>query len=91
MNTLKKRGRSHALSAIDEILDLLEDGKWHGIKEAMVKSDLQEFKVEMIYGFLAEYAFIDFNKEQQKAKLTPVTLEFLREIRRINKKSALNS
>ena len=73
------------MSAVDEILELLEDGKWHDIKEVMEKSNLQEFKVEMIYGFLVEYAFIDFNKEQQKAKLTPTTLKFLREIRRIKK------
>jgi predicted transcriptional regulator len=73
------------LSAIDKILEVLEDGKWHDIKEAIKKSNLQEFKVEMIYGFLAEYAFIDFNKEQQKAKLTPTTLKFIREIRRIEK------
>ena len=73
------------MSAIDEILELLEDGKWHDTKEVIKKSILQEFKVEMIYGFLAEYAFIDFNKEQQKAKLTPTTLKFIREIRRIEK------
>jgi len=73
------------LSAIDKILEVLEDGKWHDIKEAIKKSNLKEFKVEMIYGFLAEFAFIDFNKEQQKAKLTPTTLKFIREIRRIEK------
>lgn len=73
------------MSTVDKILELLEDGKWHDIKEIREKSNLQEFKVEMIYGFLAEYAFIDFNKEQQKAKLTPATLKFLREIRRIKK------
>ncbi len=73
------------MSTIDKILELLEDGKWHDIKEAGEKSNLQEFKVEMIYGFLAEYAFVDFNKEQQKAKLTLTTLKFLREIRRIKK------
>ena len=73
------------MSAIDEILELLEDGRWHDIKEVMEKSSLQEFKVEMIYGFLAEYSFIDFDKDQRKAKLTPTTLKFLREIRRIKK------
>ena len=73
------------MSTVDKILELLEDGKWHDIKEIREKSNLQEFTVEMIYGFLAEYAFIDFNKEQQKAKLTPATLKFLREIRRIKK------
>jgi predicted transcriptional regulator len=89
VDTLRKRARSPALSAIDEILELLEDGKWHDIKEVMEKSNLQEFKVEVIYGFLAEYAFVDFNKEQQKAKLTPTTLKFLKEIRRIKKEKCV--
>jgi predicted transcriptional regulator len=79
------------LSAIDEIFELLEDGKWHDIKETIKKSNLKEFKVEMIYGFLAEYALIDFNKEQRKAKLTPTTLKFIRDIRRIEKENALCS
>jgi predicted transcriptional regulator len=79
------------LSTIDEILELLEDGKWHDIKEVMEKSNLQEFKVEMIYAFLTEYTFIDFNKEQKKAKLTPATLKFLRETWRVKKRNALHS
>lgn len=73
------------MSVIDEVFELLEDGKWHDIKEVVEKSNLQEFKVKMIYGFLAEYAFINFNNEQKKAKLTPTTLKFIREIQRIEK------
>jgi len=77
------------LSAIDEILELLGDGKWHDIKEAVKKSNLQEFKVEMIFAFLAEYAFVDFDKEQKKAKLSPTTLKFFREIRHIDKEKCV--
>ena len=80
------------MSAIDEILELLEDGKWHDIKEITKKSNLQEFKVEMICGFLSEYAFIDFDKEQQKTKLTTTTLKFIEKIGASKKrKSALSN
>lgn len=67
------------MSAIDDILELLEDGKWHDVREAVKKYSLQEPKVETILGFLAEYKFIILNKKRQKAKLTPRMLKFIRE------------
>lgn len=79
------------MPAIDDILELLEDGKWHNVSEAVKKSRLRESKVEIILGFLAEYKFITLNKEQQKAKLTPTMLKFLEEIQRFEKKNTLSS
>ena len=77
---------SWALSAIDDILELLKDGRWHNVREAVERSGLHESKVEKILSFLAEYKFIALNKEQQEAKLTPTMLKFLKEIQRTNKK-----
>ena len=79
------------MPAIDDILELLEDGKWHNVSDAVKKSRLRESKVEIILGFLAEYKFITLNKEQQKAKLTPTMLKFLKEIQRFKKKNTLSS
>ncbi len=79
------------MPAIDDILELLEDGKWHNVSEAVKKYSLHESKVEIILGFLAEYKFITLNKEQQKAKLTPTMLKFLEEIQRFKKKNTLSS
>lgn len=79
------------MSAIDDILELLEDGNWHDISEAVKKSKLHESKVEIILGFLAKYRFVDFDEEQQKAKLTPPLLKFLKEIQRFKKKDVLSS
>ncbi len=79
------------MPAIDDILELLEDGKWHNVSDAVKKSRLRESKVETILGFLAEYKFITLNKEQQKAKLTPTMLKFLEEIQRFKKKNTLSS
>jgi len=67
------------LSAIDDILKLLEDGKWHEAREAVKKYSLHESKVEIVLGFLAEYKLIISNKKQQKVKLTPRMLKFIKE------------
>jgi len=77
------------LPAIDDILELLEDGKWHDVRETINKSKLHESKVDKVLGFLAEYKFITLNKEQQKAKLTPPMLKFIKEIQRFKKNSTL--
>lgn len=74
------------MSAIDDVLELLEDGGWHDVKEAVNKSRLHESKIEKILSFLAEYKFISLNNEQQKAKLAPKMLKFLKEIQRFKKK-----
>lgn len=79
------------MPAIDDILDLLEDGRWHDIREAIKKSRLNESKVETILGFLANYRFITLNKKQQKVKLTPTMLKFLKEIQHFKKKNTLSS
>ena len=77
------------MSAIDDVLELLRDGRWHDVREAGKKSRLHESKVEIILGFLAKYKFIVLNKERQKAKLTPAMLRFLKEIQGLKKKNTL--
>lgn len=76
------------MSAIDAILELLEDGRWHNVREAVKRSRLNEPEVDAILGFLVEYKFIALNKEQQKAKLTPTMLKFLKEIDALNEEKS---
>ena len=68
------------LLAIDQILELLKNGEWHGLKEIADKTGLQEFKVEVITSFLAEYNFLEFNKKEKKIKMSPELLLFLRKV-----------
>lgn len=70
------------MSIIDDVLELLEDGRWHDVREAVKKSGLNESKAEAVLGFLAEYNFITLNKEQQKVKLTSTMLKFLEALTR---------
>jgi len=74
------------LPQIDTILDVLIDGKWHDLKKISEETQLQEFKVEMVANFLAEYDFIELNKKDQKTRLTPPLLNFLRKVRDLEKK-----
>lgn len=66
--------------AIDQILELLKNGEWHGLREIADKTGLQEFKVEVIMSFLAEYNFLKFNKKEKKMKMSPELVLFLKKV-----------
>jgi len=77
------------LLAIDEILQLLKNGEWHGLREIVDKTRLHEFKVELITSFLAEYDFLEFDKREKKIKLSLQLLLFLKKIEDIEREEAL--
>ncbi len=70
---------------IDEILERLKDGEWHPLEEITTKISLTQFGAQTITSFLANQDFIEFNKEQRKLRLTPLTWEFLNEIQRFER------
>ena len=63
---------------IDQVIELLRDGKWHTIKEISQKCKLHEFKTEILTEFLADYSFLMVNKKEKKAKLSRAFIEFLK-------------
>ena len=73
------------MSAIDEILWLLEDGKWHELREIQKKVALPPIKTEIAVNFLGEYNFILLNEKTKKAKLQSSTRKFIKEIQRLEK------
>jgi len=80
-------GRHQALLAIDEILDLLKNGEWHGVKEIADKTRLHEFKVELVTSFLTQYDFLEFDKKEKKIKLSPQLLLFLKKIESVEREA----
>jgi DNA-binding IclR family transcriptional regulator len=68
------------LIAIDEILGLLRNGEWHGVKELADKSRFQESKVELITSFLAKYDFLEFDQKEKRVKLSQQLRLFLSKI-----------
>lgn len=65
---------------VDDILKLLENGKWHDIKEIGKKIQLQDLDIASITKFLSKYNFIKLDKERKKAKLDSSTQDFLNKI-----------
>jgi len=68
------------LLAVDQILELLKNGEWHGLNEVAEKTGLQKLKVEVITNFLAEYNFLKLSKQEKKIKMTPELLLFFKKV-----------
>ncbi|MCK4885437.1 hypothetical protein KAS24_05130 [Candidatus Bathyarchaeota archaeon] len=65
------------------ILQLLENGKWHYLKDITEKTRLNRDKVESVTTFLAKYNFVKLDETEQKVKLDPPTNRFLKKIRQL--------
>jgi len=76
------------LPIVDDILKLLEDGRWHNLNDIRKKIQLYNLKVKSLTKFLAQYDFIELDKDGKKAKLGPLTQDFLKKIRRIEEEKA---
>jgi hypothetical protein len=67
----------------ETILRLLENGKWHNLKDIEKETQLDSVKVENVTKFLASYNFIELDETKQKVKLDPPTSLFLKRIRQL--------
>jgi len=73
----------------ETILQLLENGKWHYLKDIEEKTHLNSDKVENVTKFLAKYKFIKLDKAEQKVKLEPPTNRFLKRLRQLENEENL--
>ena len=67
----------------ETILQLLENGKWHYLKDITEKTRINSFKIESVTKFLAKYNFVKLDEAEQKVKLDPHTNRFLKRIRQL--------
>jgi hypothetical protein len=67
----------------ETILRLLENGKWHYLKDIEKITHLNSGKVENVTKFLAKYNFIKLDEAKQKVKLDPPTNRFLKRLRQL--------
>jgi predicted transcriptional regulator len=59
----------HVVSKVMVILELLSDGKWHGIEELLLRAGLSERKFQEITRFLSKYGFVKVDEENRKFKI----------------------
>ena len=67
----------------ETILRLLENGKWHYLKDIEKETHLNSIKVENVTKFLANYNFVELDEAEQKVKLDTPTSRFLKRIRQL--------
>ena len=67
----------------ETILRLLENGKWHYLKDIEEKTQLNSGKVENVTKFLAKYNFVKLDEAEQKVKLDSPMNSFLKRIRQL--------
>lgn len=67
----------------EPILQLLENGKWHYIKDIPKQTALNNFTVNCITKFLAKYNFVKLDQTKQKIKLEKPTNDFFQKIREL--------
>lgn len=73
----------------EDILKMLEDGKWHDLNEIREKTQLNDLKVKNVTKFLAQHNFIKLDEGEQKIKLDPSTRHFLKKIRQLESEEKL--
>jgi DNA-binding IclR family transcriptional regulator len=73
----------------ETILQLLENGKWHYLKDIEKETHLNSVKVETVTKFLAKYNFVKLDEANQKVKLDPPTSKFLKRIRQLENEENL--
>lgn len=68
-----------ALEEIDEVVAIIKNGQWYTLEDIHNKAKLPKPKTNKILQFLANYSFIDFDREHKKAKLSSSLTKFLKE------------
>lgn len=68
---------------VNDILELLENGRWHDLEEIRKKIQLQDLDITSVTRFLTKYNFIKVDKKGKRAKLDSSTQNFLKKIRRL--------
>jgi hypothetical protein len=64
-------------SKITVILEILSDGKWHGLEELQRRMELDEHKLQEIATFLNKYNFAEIDDENRKVKINRGFQKFL--------------
>lgn len=57
------------MSKVDLVLEFLEDGKWHEVKELKQSLSLEKDEVQEIIGFLSKYELAEFNGKKMIVRI----------------------
>ncbi|MCW8802621.1 MAG: hypothetical protein OQK81_04615 [Candidatus Bathyarchaeota archaeon] len=73
----------------EAVLQLLENGQWHYIKDLSKLTSLANTSVDHITEFLAKYNFVKIDQTTQRIKLDTSTAAFLKKVRQLETEEKL--
>ena len=73
---------SHKMST-EPVLQLIENGEWHNMKDIAKLTNLNSNKVEHVTKFLVKYNFAKLDKTKQKIILNQTTTKFFKMLQEI--------
>lgn len=65
------------MARISGVLEILRDGKWHGLEQIRKDMGLNRNQVRQVAEFLKQYEFITFDEAKKKVRLEEAAKEFL--------------
>ena len=65
---------------VDGILELLQNGEWHGVGELVERSGVGRRKVDLVVDFLCGFGFLECDVKVRRVRLSPALLVFLRRV-----------
>ncbi|KON31303.1 hypothetical protein AC478_03070 [miscellaneous Crenarchaeota group-1 archaeon SG8-32-3] len=57
------------MSKIAMVLELLGDGKWHGIEESLLRLKLSEREFLEVADFLGKYGFVKVDEKNRRVRI----------------------
>jgi predicted transcriptional regulator len=57
------------VSKIDLVLEILEDGRWHEVKELKQSLNLNDDELQEIIGFLSNYELAEFDGMKEMVRI----------------------
>ena len=67
-------------SSLDQIIECLKDGKWRTFQEISEAAQLPEFKIQIAADFLADYSFLELDRQAHRARLSTGFVDFLKKV-----------
>jgi DNA-binding IclR family transcriptional regulator len=68
---------------IEKILEILNDRRWHSIREIKEKLNIHQLKLESLTDFLSEYSLVELDRKKKKIRLAPLLSSFLKEAEQV--------
>ena len=67
-----------SVEKLEEILDMLRDGKWHSISEISSIFHIDEWKLHKVLRFFMNFGLVECDEAGKRVKITNIGLSFLK-------------